>query len=92
MLTRSAGHASATRALVSLADSSSGQLRLELSDNGRGFRADDNVEHGHHGLANMRVRTEALGGTFELSSGDGAGTRIIITLPPRLIAATGDNE
>lgn len=91
-LSNIARHASATRALVSLADSSSGQLRLELSDNGRGFHADDNVARGHHGLANMRVRTEALGGKFELSSGDGAGTRIIITLPRRPSAAKGDDE
>jgi len=91
-LSNIARHASATRALISLTDSGSGQLRLELTDNGRGFRADDDVARGHHGLANMRARTEGLGGTFELSSGDGAGTRIIITLPPRLTAAKGDDE
>ena len=91
-LSNIARHASATRALISLTDGGSSQLRLELSDNGRGFHADDDVAHGHHGLANMRVRTQALGGTFEVSSGDGAGTRIIITLPPRLTAATGDDQ
>src|SRR5688572_12071373 len=52
-LSNIARHASATRALVSLADSGSGQLRLDLSDDGRGFNADDNVARGHHGLANM---------------------------------------
>ncbi len=91
-LSNIARHASATRAMISLADSRSGQLLLVLSDDGRGFHADEDVARGHHGLANMRVRTEALGGTFELSSGDGAGTRVIITLPPRSKTAKGDDE
>jgi signal transduction histidine kinase len=91
-LSNIARHASASRAQISLGNSGSGQLRLELSDDGRGFRADDAIAQGHHGLANMRVRTEALGGTFELSSGDGAGTRVIITLPPRSKAAKGDDQ
>jgi two-component system NarL family sensor kinase len=91
-LSNIARHASASRAVISLGNNGSRQLRLELSDDGRGFRADDAIAQGHHGLANMRVRTEALGGTFELSSGDGPGTRVIITLPPRSKAAEGDDQ
>jgi signal transduction histidine kinase len=36
---------------------------------------------GHHGLANMRHRAVGLGGTFDLQSGEGLGTRIIVAVP-----------
>ena len=49
-----AGHATIT---VSGAD---GAVRLEIADDGRGFAADADLSHGHHGLANMRTRAAAL--------------------------------
>lgn len=56
-------------------------VRLEIADDGRGIDANPAPAGGHHGLANMRTRAEALGGTFDLESGRGAGTRIIISIP-----------
>ena len=44
-------------------------MRLEISDDGRGFDAHTAMEAGHHGLANMHARTMALGGSFEVDSG-----------------------
>jgi hypothetical protein len=38
---------------------------------------------GHQGLANMRGRAHALGGELSVDSRPGAGTRIILSLPPR---------
>lgn len=78
-LSNIARHARADAASVTL-DTSDGQLRLEIADNGRGFDARRSAADGHHGLANMRARVEALGGRFEVASAPDAGTRIIVTL------------
>ncbi|HSK92936.1 MAG TPA: GAF domain-containing sensor histidine kinase, partial [Candidatus Angelobacter sp.] len=79
-LSNVARHAGATTTRIGLA-AEDGELRLEMVDDGRGFRADERPERGHHGLANMRARTEALNGRFEVVSTPERGTRIIITLP-----------
>jgi signal transduction histidine kinase len=56
-------------------------VRLEITDDGRGIDANPAPAGGHHGLANMRTRAEALGGTFDVDSSPGAGTRIIVSIP-----------
>ncbi len=78
-LSNIARHAQADATSVTLR-STGGPLRLEIADNGRGFDAGRGAERGHHGLANMRTRVEALGGRFEIESMPDAGTRIIVTL------------
>ena len=79
-LSNTARHAAATRAQVSVREAD-GQLELEVSDDGRGFDAAATRDVGHRGLVNMRRRVERLGGTLDVSSRPGAGTRIIVTLP-----------
>ncbi len=79
-LSNIARHAAATAASVSL-DLASDVLRLEIEDDGRGFDPDRASSGGHHGLANMRVRTDALGATLTVTSGATGGTRIIVALP-----------
>jgi signal transduction histidine kinase len=74
-----ARHADATHASMRL-DASDERIRLEIADDGRGFTPGA-IGGGHHGLANMRARTEALGGTLETHSSPGAGTRIIVFVP-----------
>jgi signal transduction histidine kinase len=75
-----ARHADAPHATVQL--STAGELvRLEITDDGRGLRADATIARGHNGLANMRARAEALGGTFTIESAPEAGTRIIVAVP-----------
>lgn len=78
-LSNIARHARAEMATVSL-NAADGRLRLEIADDGRGFDAGRGAERGHHGLANMRARIEALGGRFEVDSMPDGGTRIIVTL------------
>ncbi|MDQ2935322.1 MAG: GAF domain-containing sensor histidine kinase [Chloroflexota bacterium] len=56
-------------------------VRLEIADDGGGLMPDTDTVEGHHGLANMRARAEALGGTFDLQSGQDVGTRIIVVIP-----------
>jgi len=79
-LSNVARHAAAAHATIGLS-ADGNELRLEVSDDGRGFEAAAPVAPGHHGLTNMRRRAEALGGRLEVTSGAGSGTRIIIVLP-----------
>ena len=71
-----AKHARATHATVSLGRDN-GVLRLEVSDDGIGG-ADGDRGSGIDGLAD---RVAAVGGTFAVESGPGAGTRLDAELP-----------
>jgi signal transduction histidine kinase len=66
-------HAAATRVWLTLHEQN-GELQVMINDNGRGFRVDR--ENSGRGLANMRRRSEQLGGQFTLESTVGGGTRI----------------
>jgi signal transduction histidine kinase len=55
------------------------ELRLELRDDGDGFRVRD--RHDGLGLAGMRERAEQMGGTLRITSARGRGTKIVVTLP-----------
>src|SRR5213080_4341500 len=59
--------------------SNSKELRLELRDDGDGFRVKD--RHDGFGLAGMRERVEQMGGTLKISSAHGKGTDVLVTLP-----------
>ena len=50
------------------------QLAFEVSDNGAGFDVDAVADR--HGILNMRDRVEAVGGTLNVISELGAGTRV----------------
>jgi len=88
-LSNIARHAAASHAWVRL-DVDADTIRLELADDGRGFHASQAAERGHHGLANMRSRADALGADFGVESEAGAGTRIIVTLPRHGRRTSGD--
>src|SRR5436853_1287278 len=55
------------------------ELRLELRDDGDGFKVND--RHDGVGLLGMRERVEQMGGEFEISSSRGKGTKITVLLP-----------
>jgi len=55
------------------------ELRLELRDDGDGFKVKD--RHDGFGLAGMRERVEQMGGTLKISSARGKGTKVLVTLP-----------
>jgi PAS domain S-box-containing protein len=55
-----------------------GEIRLNLSDDGKGF--DPTSRHDGFGLRGMRERVEAMGGQMSLQSAAGQGTTISIIL------------
>ncbi|HEX2883340.1 MAG TPA: GAF domain-containing sensor histidine kinase [Candidatus Limnocylindria bacterium] len=89
-LSNVARHADAGRADVRLAITPD-EIRLEITDDGRGFDAEREAARGHHGLANMRARSRALGGSFSVASAPRGGTRIIVVIPRRAAGADGGN-
>ena len=55
------------------------EVRLELRDDGRGFKAKD--RHDGVGLRGMRERVEQMGGELKINSSRGKGTKITVLLP-----------
>lgn len=55
-------------------------LRIEIRDNGRGFRPDE-VPRGHFGIVGMRERARYLGGDLEVESSPGAGSTFRVQVP-----------
>jgi signal transduction histidine kinase len=55
------------------------ELRLELRDDGDGFKVKD--RHDGVGLRGMRERVEQMGGELEITSSRGKGTKITVVLP-----------
>jgi signal transduction histidine kinase len=73
-------HSGAARVELSFrVDGTSGILTVE--DDGRGFDTAAPQRAGHLGLANLRDRAASLGGTLDIISRSGAGTRIIASVP-----------
>jgi signal transduction histidine kinase len=56
-------------------------LRMEVADNGGGFRPPDAASGAHEGIANMRRRMEKLGGQFEIADAPGQGTTVKFLVP-----------
>lgn len=76
-----ARHARASNVTLSL-QQNEGAIRLTVRDNGRGIEPAEQARRpGSHGLTIMRERAEALGGTLEVESAPGQGTRITVTIP-----------
>ena len=76
-LTNSAKHARANRFVVTL--SVGDEAVLEVIDDGVGI--DLSTQGKGLGLTNLRNRAEKLGGTFEVQSGAGGGTRVTWSVP-----------
>src|SRR5436305_1753222 len=70
--------------------SNSKELRLELRDDGDGFRVKD--RHDGFGLAGMRERVEQMGGKLKITSARGKGTRVVVTLPYNDEATSSRND
>ncbi|MDB5058329.1 MAG: hypothetical protein JWO59_1801, partial [Chloroflexi bacterium] len=73
-------HACATRAEVRLAYHSQG-VTLTLADNGQGFDPASSQGEGHHGLRNLRSRTQDIAGQLTIQSTLGDGTVIQAFIP-----------
>src|SRR6266700_3104094 len=55
------------------------ELRLELHDDGDGFKVSE--QHDGFGLAGMRERVEQMGGKLTIASSRGKGTKVVVALP-----------
>jgi len=76
-------HAAANQVTVRLVYRPIGVL-LEVTDDGRGFDPSavcEAAEYAGFGLRGLRSRAEQVGGTVEISSSPGAGTKIHLELP-----------
>jgi signal transduction histidine kinase len=75
-----AKYAEATTATIRLSDGT-GALTFDVADDGRGF---DPASTGYGtGLQGMADRLDALGGSLDVRSSPGSGTRLIGTVPVR---------
>jgi signal transduction histidine kinase len=91
-LTNAIRHAGPAAAAISLSYHD-GELRIDVTDTGRGQLADGAAKNGAaardeaaagdggHGLAGMRERAAAVGGTVESGPGPGGGWRVAARLP-----------
>ena len=63
----------------------SNMIRLEIEDNGSGFRPPVNwlelIQDRHYGLVSMREQAESIGAQFTLTSAPGSGTRVSVIVP-----------
>ncbi|HSE45581.1 MAG TPA: GAF domain-containing sensor histidine kinase [Gemmatimonadales bacterium] len=77
-------HAAADDVEIELAFEPGG-VRLSVSDDGCGFEVPQNLDDlpgvGKLGLVGMRERAELVGGTLQLTSRPGAGTRVDVQVP-----------
>ena len=86
-LTNVRKHADATSAVVRLSSDRDGTI-LSIEDDGRGFDLGSTLldREGGFGLHTMRERMELVGGTLEIESARGRGTRVIARLPAATLA------
>lgn len=81
-------HANAHQVVVEINGGAHGdELELIVRDDGTGFDArrwrERGARDGRAGLAGMSERVQLLGGTFEVASRPGGGTRIVAVIPLR---------
>ena len=81
-LTNVRKHAGARQAVVRFG-SDGDRAQITVEDDGRGFEPGEVArrKEGHFGLQTMQERAEGVGGTFEIDSRPGGGTRITVTVP-----------
>lgn len=80
-LTNIAKHAEASQISVSLSRSD-GIIHLLIADDGKGFIYDPDSRHQNGiGLVSMQERTDLIGGTLEIETSPGNGTRITAHFP-----------
>jgi len=60
---------------------SAGRLEVVVADAGKGFDPKGLKADGHFGLDWMRERVELMGGSFEVDSATGRGTKVRVSMP-----------
>lgn len=82
LLGNTARHSQASQVKVML-DMGDERIRISVDDNGKGFDPDVVQQGNSLGLKLIRERAEMLGGTFDVDSSVGRGTRITFAVPAR---------
>ena len=88
-LTNVRKYAKASRVVVRLSRPEHATVQVSVQDDGAGFDVFA-ASVGRHGLAGMRFRVEAHGGTMQITSSPGRGTAVSATLPARAVASVPD--
>ena len=96
-LTNITRHAAATRVVVEMNGGEYGdELEIIVRDNGRGFDVntaeDASRALASSGLCGMRERVELLGGSLQIISGTGQGTRVLACLPIKQTSKQEEHE
>jgi signal transduction histidine kinase len=79
-MSNAARHSRANRIWIRLGVQD-GSIQLEVGDDGTGFDRDHVMATGHFGLTNLAERASSRGGSLEIETGEGLGTRILISIP-----------
>ena len=82
LLGNAARHSQANLVKINL-DLGEDRIRVSVDDNGKGFDPDSIQQSNSLGLKLIRERAEMLGGSFEIDSALGKGTRILFAVPAR---------
>jgi two-component system sensor histidine kinase DegS len=82
LLGNAARHSQGTQVKV-LLDLGEDRVRVSVDDNGKGFDPDTIQQGSSLGLKLIRERAEMLGGSFEMDSALGKGSRISFAVPAR---------
>ncbi|HWM89584.1 MAG TPA: sensor histidine kinase [Thermoanaerobaculia bacterium] len=72
-------HAAAAHVVLRL-ETASDRVRLTVQDDGKGF-PEESASTSRFGLVGMRERARLLGGSFQVESSPGAGTRVTAEVP-----------
>jgi two-component system sensor histidine kinase DegS len=82
LLGNAARHSQANnvKAMIDMSESS---VKVTVDDNGKGFNSEILKQGNSLGLNLIRDRVELLGGTFDLDSTVGKGTKVVFTIPAK---------
>lgn len=90
-LTNISKHARCTQVGIDLTDTNS-VLTLEISDNGQGFAPALAGKPKAYGLKGLHERAKSVGGWLDISTADGRGASIILSVPLAQADGTGSKE
>ncbi len=75
-------HGKATQVTVNVAlDKQASHLKINLSENGKGFKVNSLIGNLGMGLRNIKTRVESYYGSFDIESSEGSGTKMLMKFP-----------
>lgn len=83
-------HADPSTIKITLARTPDG-ARLTVTDDGKGFDAEEGSPEGHFGLTMMKERAQVSGGEFRIESKPGEGSRVIADFPTSWMVEQDEN-